>query len=1055
MSTRINDEQARREAIDPQRSFIVQAPAGSGKTELLTQRFLQLLCHTEKYPEEIIAITFTRKATAEMRQRILDALNAASQEPMPKEPHKQITWKLAKAALERDKKHHWQLQNNPNRLRIITIDALAAYLVKPMPNITENPEPYYREAVEHILLNCSQQAAWQSAIETLLIHLDNRVYLLEKLLIGILSKREQWLPHIITHQNHAKSLRQHMENALKNVILENIQSTATHLDDDILSELIPLADFAGQYCAQEDPENPITHCNKLKTLEITTDAFPIWFGIANLLLTQKGEWRKTITKRHGFPATHKDQKQQILSLLESLSNNDSLKKHLQEILESPPVSYNEQQWKIIDALIKILPVLAAQLDLLFMRDNTSDFVELNLSALRALGESENPSDLALHLDYKLKHLLIDEFQDTSLIQFQLIEKLLAGWETNDGRTIFLVGDPMQSIYRFRNAEVGLFLRAQQQGIANVSLQTLTLTSNFRSHADIVNWNNRNFQRIFPKESDITAGATPHSSACATKKEAGNVQWHPTYDNQEESQQVLQTIQTLQRNHPKENIAILVRSRSHLEHIVEALNKAHISFQAVDIEPLSEVMMIQDVHSLTRALLHRADRIAWLAILRAPFCGLTLKDLYVIAQASEKTTLWSTLKNFKTIGTLSEDAKTRLAFCVPLLHNTLENIGREPFSHSLRKLWEKLNAPEVENYFKLLEKLETQNKPLTLQAIQENLNSLYADPNPKADQSLQIMTIHKAKGLEFDHVLLPALHRKSANDKQQILKWLERPTLLGTSDLIMAPIKALEQTQDPIYRYLSRVEKIKADNERARLLYVATTRAKKSLHLFANIEKQNSSFLNLLWHEAEAFFPETQQQPLTEIDKPQVTHHLHRFKKSYFDAKQTPLMETMTTSQAPTIKIKTSTARALGIVIHEALENKGKMSPAQYNNRLRQLSVPKKDLEFCLEQIQTAINNTFQDTRGQWIFSLEHHDIHTEYALSYFEDNQLKKIVIDRCFIDKEGTRWIIDYKTGSTNPESLKAYQNQLKTYANVFQQFENRPIRLGLYFPLTNQWIE
>jgi len=144
----MNDASVRQEALDPTRSFIVQAPAGSGKTELLTQRFLQLLCYTHKAPEEVVAITFTRKAAGEMRERIISALAMAENDTPPIEPHRQSTWQLAKKVLQRDKELHWQLQNNPNRLRILTIDALAAHITKQIPlpaklspqlNLTENP----------------------------------------------------------------------------------------------------------------------------------------------------------------------------------------------------------------------------------------------------------------------------------------------------------------------------------------------------------------------------------------------------------------------------------------------------------------------------------------------------------------------------------------------------------------------------------------------------------------------------------------------------------------------------------------------------------------------------------------------------------------------------------------------------------------------------------------------------------------------------------------------------------------------------------------------------
>src|SRR6185503_15346213 len=121
-----SDAMARRAALDPRRSFIVQAPAGSGKTELLTQRYLRLLATVES-PEQILAITFTRKAAAEMRARILQALESAAG-PAPESPHKRSTWELAGAVRAADVQRGWRLMQHPARLRIQTIDALNASL---------------------------------------------------------------------------------------------------------------------------------------------------------------------------------------------------------------------------------------------------------------------------------------------------------------------------------------------------------------------------------------------------------------------------------------------------------------------------------------------------------------------------------------------------------------------------------------------------------------------------------------------------------------------------------------------------------------------------------------------------------------------------------------------------------------------------------------------------------------------------------------------------------------------------------------------------------------
>src|SRR3972149_6285051 len=136
MSTSLHQAQLQEDAINRERalelnSFIVEAPAGAGKTELLTQRYLKLL-QTVEAPEEIVAITFTNKAAAEMRIRILDSLTAATNDVMPEKQHKQQTFELATAALQISAARDWRLLENPARLNITTIDAFCAKLARQM-----------------------------------------------------------------------------------------------------------------------------------------------------------------------------------------------------------------------------------------------------------------------------------------------------------------------------------------------------------------------------------------------------------------------------------------------------------------------------------------------------------------------------------------------------------------------------------------------------------------------------------------------------------------------------------------------------------------------------------------------------------------------------------------------------------------------------------------------------------------------------------------------------------------------------------------------------------
>ena len=117
-------------------------------------------------------------------------------------------------------------------------------------------------------------------------------------------------------------------------------------------------------------------------------------------------------------------------------------------------------------------------------------------------------DLALYWDYRIKHLLIDEFQDTSRSQYEFFSLLTEGWEANDGNTFFAVGDPMQSIYRFRDADVSISARCWEHGLPNIVLERIQLSANFRSAKTLVDWNNALFSHLFPKSSLPEQGRNP-------------------------------------------------------------------------------------------------------------------------------------------------------------------------------------------------------------------------------------------------------------------------------------------------------------------------------------------------------------------------------------------------------------------------------------------------------------------------------------------------------------------------------------------------------------------
>jgi len=861
-----HDQKARQLALDASQSFIVQAPAGSGKTELLIQRFLTLLIHV-KTPEEILAITFTKKAANEMRTRVLKALKQALFEPPPITAHAKQTWTLATRVLERDKQFNWHLIQNPNQLRIQTIDSLCAYLTKQLPllshfgsqpAISDHPLQLYREAVQEVLAHLEYHYEWSQAIAELLLHLDNDLNKLHDLLVSLLAKRDQWLPYIQLN-THDSDIKKRFEQHLALVISENLQSLQEIFPKENIAELMSLARFAASYLKNTCPESEITACYELTALPCNQPQDKkAWLGLAKLLLTTEGSWRKSFDARVGFPAAsgfknpqekwvYAEFKQRMIQFMTSLQDQEALRSALSQLAYLPEPYYQKDQWDILKSLLLVLKVVAAQLRLTFKQHGEIDFIENAQAALSALGCEDNPTDLALTLDYQIKHILVDEFQDTSFTQYQLLEKLTMGWETGDGRTLFVVGDPMQSIYRFREAEVGLFMRMRQKGIRHIKLVPLTLAVNFRSQAKIVEWNNYHFQAIFPSFNTMATGAVSYSPSVSPHSSAENntlveVRGLLSSDDELQAKHLVNLIETCQAEHPKENIAILVRSRTHLSSIIKALKKAKLPYRAVDIDALASRQTVQDLLSLTCTLLHPADRISWLAFLRAPWCGLSLADLLVIAGENPYTVISEELARDEVIKRLSAEGQKRLATILPLLKTKIAERERLALRDWVESTWLLLGGPaclhdysEMEDanaFFKLLEEFAQNNQTIHLDKLKEKINGLYASTQFQ-NASLQIMTIHSAKGLEFDTVIIPHLERKLPNDDKPLLTWMEQPLMHDQTALLLAPIHAAGNVKDSIYEYINREQHIKFAYETDRLFYVAATRAKKRLYLYFN------------------------------------------------------------------------------------------------------------------------------------------------------------------------------------------------------------------------------
>jgi ATP-dependent exoDNAse (exonuclease V) beta subunit len=774
------------------------------------------------------------------------------------------------------------------------------------------------------------------------------------------------------------------------------------------------------------------------------------------------------------------------------------------------------------------------LKLVFQSRGQVDFTEVSQRALLALEDAEGPTDLALRLDYRIRHLLIDEFQDTSISQFELVARLTAGWTPDDGRTLFAVGDPMQSIYRFREAEVGLFLKARAEGIGSVVLEPLELSANFRSQAGIVDWVNHAFGQVMPEFEDIGSGAVAYTESRAVQPRLPGdaVEIHLLFAGGDsgkvgEAAAVANIVAGISAANAgpekRQSVAILVRGRNHLREIVPQLKHAGLAFRAIEIDRLDDRPVVLDLLALTRALAHRGDRLAWLSILRAPWCGLTLADLHALAGAEATwgregaqapPDIWSAINSDRMLEGISADARLRLARIRPVLAAALAERQRSSLREAVEGSWLALGGPacagsetdleDAEAYLDHLESNEEAGGIADFEAFAQSLDKLYALPDMAAgDDAVQIMTIHKAKGLEFDHVIVPGLGRTPPAEGKKLFLWMERAANPDASiprrpesntNLLLAPIDETGAERDPIYAWIKQLAAEKAAHEDGRLLYVAATRAKRRLHLLGETrllatdgaqaarKPDARSLLAKLWpvvaeefQRAAATAPAAPAAVSADGD-PVPDQSLRRLVSAWCLPAAPPALawtapgETARAQDDIEYSWVGATARHVGSVVHRWLQriagdelkgwNAARIESMRqsFNSELAALGIEEAQLAAAVERVARALANALADPRGRWLLGPQQ-NARNEYRLTAMLDGERRNLVIDRTFTDTDGKRWIVDYKAGGHEGTDVGAfldreqerYRAQLERYALALARGE--PAMLALYFPLLARW--
>ena len=784
---------------------------------------------------------------------------------------------------------------------------------------------------------------------------------------------------------------------------------------------------------------------------------------------------------------------------------------LTAIRDLPRVDAAELDRERIAIIGIVLMSCATELNTLFAERGEVDYNQITIAAITALGTDDAPSDLALSLDYRIHHLLIDEFQDTSLAQHELFTRLIREWTPEDGNSFFAVGDPMQSIYRFRNAEVGLFLDVCSNGIAALPLEHLQLSTNFRSSDAMIGWFNAVFSRVLGHRDDVNLGRISYAEATSPRENSAphEVRADETdrvpdsvlerlslsTTRQQQHDQLIEHIRQIAAVDDFSDIAILLRNRAPAGSLVRALEDAGIPWQGRDLDFLGNTPVVSDLVTLAKVLFDPGDRVSLFALLRSPLIGLSLADLSAVQSALQEQTDASSnptersqasvfaLPRQRLAAHLSESGCARLErlqrIATPMLAQRLEFSPRE----LVENLWLQLGGPaaypeqQLKHAQRILDVLEI-GHPIHFSApqLERDIAGLYAEDD---GSGVQLLTIHKSKGLQFKHVLLPHLEASTRADDAALL--LNRDSRAGL--LLACRASGSNPHKDrqnlSLYHWLKLEDAQRARNEVRRLLYVAATRAETSLQLFASLppgERPRANTLldamgdvfEALWADQE---PGDDTAPSNDPDlpEPQDYRALSRLplelplpSASALEvalprrARRSDPQRDLQELDEPELLLAAQRRAAIlrGNIAHQALcsltrqvdgeARKGVLEPDEPARTLARvdrlidqerhlweraalsLQTSPEDITKWVNDIAVQLKSVANSELGRWCALAAQAESQAELALTLWERSGPVPLVVDRTFVvpnptdpahPDESVRWVIDYKTA--NPEDL------------------------------------
>ena len=868
----------------PQLNATVMASAGTGKTFLLVSRLLRLLLSGAN-PGGILAITFTRKAAAEMHTRLSQRLLqlACCSEAELEEQLRELKVAASETNRQRARRlYEWLLQQSQG-IRTTTFHAFCQDILRRFPIEAEVPPGF--ELLEQV--GELRQAAWDTlqteasrspdgllatALQELLDYTGS-LDTLHSSLNAFLQHRGDWWALVegakdpLAHA--AESLRQQLK-------LDDPDSdplaglfTSTQLDE--------LAEFA-ELLRQHPIKTNLAILDELAIARNEELPFaPRFDACLGVFFTKGGEPRSR--KPSGAQAKNMgtDGEARYLAL------HHSWVARLLAILDQ---QRTQAFWRASQAWYLAGYHLLEHFQRLKQEQRLLDFADLEWQACQLLNRSDHAQWVQYKLDQRIEHLLVDEFQDTNPTQWRLLLPLLQEMAAGNGeraRSVFLVGDAKQSIYRFRRAEPRLFQLARDWLGEHLQAHTFPLHTSWRSAPAIMDCVNRVFGESGPLGGvlrDFSQHQTHHLSlpglVCVLPLITPSQDTQPT-DNiatgpnnlrnpllyprvipqqqhyLQEGQQIAQTIQSLigegllvgeddaARPLHYGDIIILVAKRSHVGDYEQALRAQHIPYVGAERGTLLESIEVQDLLALLDYLTSPANNLALARVLRSPIFACSDQELISLTQQGHGP--W-----YQRLQALATDTDAALGRAARLLPHWQAQAGMLPIHDLLDRIYNEGNLlacyqaaapphlrPRVEanltRFLELALDIDSGRYPslghflARLQNLRESPDEAPDEAPSSGDERVRIMTIHAAKGLEAPLVFLADAGNSDARDKawRALVLWPVQKS--RPEALLWMPKKEL---QAEALQRLNQQERDEIQREKANLLYVAITRPRQLL-----------------------------------------------------------------------------------------------------------------------------------------------------------------------------------------------------------------------------------